>query len=266
MNYAFMTFSCPHWTLAEVLAGAQRYGYNGVELRIDANHHHGVEVSNTPAERAAAREQARQMDVALCCVATSCKFADPITAAQNITDAQSRIDLAADLGAGVLRIFGGQIPAGVSGAQAVDSVVQSLLALADQAAQRGVCLALETHDDWCDPQQVAAVMARVNHPNVGVNWDYQHTTRVGKTSIDDAFTALKPFIRHVHFHDGTLATDKLEFLPIGQGAYNHKRVLALLKSITYSGYLSGEWINWEPAEVHLPRELQAMKQLENANT
>ena len=34
MKYAFMTFSCPDWTLDEVLAAAQRYGYDGVELRI----------------------------------------------------------------------------------------------------------------------------------------------------------------------------------------------------------------------------------------
>jgi hypothetical protein len=26
--------------------------------------------------------------------------------------------------------------------------------------------------------------------------------------------------------------------------------------------LSGEWINWEPYEVHLPRELAAMHELE----
>lgn len=262
MKYAFMTFSCPDWTLDEVLAAAQRYGYDGVELRIDANHKHGVELNSTSEQRAAAKAKAAQYGVALCAVATSCKFADPTNAAQNVAAAHERIDLAAELGATVLRVFGGQIPQGVSREQAIASVGQSLQALADHAAQRGVYLALETHDDWCDPQHVQAVMRQVNQPNVAVNWDYQHTTRVAKTSVDDAFSALSPYIRHVHFHDGTLAADKLEFLPVGQGAYDHRRVLALLKSIDYPGYLSGEWINWEPAEVHLPRELQAMKQLE----
>ena len=27
----------------------------------------------------------------------------------------------------------------------------------------------------------------------------------------------------------------------------------------YQGYLSGEWIGWEPYDVHLPRELATMK-------
>lgn len=264
MKYAFMTFSCPQWTLDEVLAAAQRYGYDGVELRVDANHNHGVEVANTAEQRAAARRAADAHGVALCCVATSCKFADPATVAQNVADAQTRIDLAADLGARVVRVFGGKIPQDLIRQQAIDSVAQALATLAGQAAQRGVYLALETHDDWCDPQDVLAVVSRVNHPNVGVNWDYMHTLRVAKTSLDDAFAALGSSIRHVHFHDGSLAADKLEFLPIGQGEYDHCRVLALLRSVGYEGYLSGEWINWESPETHLPRELRAIKQIEQA--
>lgn len=264
MKYAFMTFSCPQWTLEEVLAAAQRYGYDGVELRVDANHNHSVEVTNPPEQRAAARRAATAHGVALCCIATSCKFADPATVAQNIADARSRIDLAGDLGAQVVRVFGGKIPPGLGRQQATESVVQALATLAGQAAQRGVYLALETHDDWCDPQAVLAVMSRVNHPNVGVNWDYMHTLRIAKTSVDEAFAALAPHIRHVHFHDGSLAADNLEFLPIGQGEYDHRRVLELLCSVDYEGYLSGEWINWEPPETHLPRELRAIKQIEQA--
>jgi sugar phosphate isomerase/epimerase len=80
--------------------------------------------------------------------------------------------------------------------------------------------------------------------------------------VDEAFGALKPFIRHVHFHDGTMDADKLVFLPVGQGAYDHKRVLQLLRGMNYSGFISGEWINWEPPEVHLPRELNAIRAIE----
>ena len=33
MNYAFMSFSCPQATFAEMLALAAQYGYDGVEPR-----------------------------------------------------------------------------------------------------------------------------------------------------------------------------------------------------------------------------------------
>ena len=35
MKYAFMTFSTPDMALADVLAAARQYGYDGIELRID---------------------------------------------------------------------------------------------------------------------------------------------------------------------------------------------------------------------------------------
>jgi sugar phosphate isomerase/epimerase len=109
---------------------------------------------------------------------------------------------------------------------------------------------------------VAAVLALVDHPRIGANWDYQHTTRIAHATPDEAFAALNGRIRHVHFHDGTMAADKLEWRPIGQGAYDHERVLQLLCGARYSGFLSGEWIGWEPAEVHLPRELAAIRDIE----
>lgn len=262
MKYAFMTFSTTNQTLDEVLDTAKRHGYDGVEIRIDSGHKHGLELSSSVDERAAAKQMSAEKGVAICCIATGAKFADPATATQHVEAARAAIDLAADVGAGVIRVFGGQLPQGITREQAMDSVVASLQQLAEKAEARGVNVAIETHDDWCNPQHVAAVVKRVNHPRIGVNWDYQHTARVAKSSADEAFDALRPFIKHVHFHDGTMSADKLEFLPVGQGAYDHKRVLHLLKSIDYAGYLSGEWINWEPADLHLPREIAAMKALE----
>ena len=109
-------------------------------------------------------------------------------------------------------------------------------------------------------------MRRVDSPAVAVNWDYQHTTRIAGTTVDQAFAILQPWIKHVHFHDGVNRADKLIFLPVGAGDYDNRRVIELLLGAGYAGYLSGEWIDWEPYDVHLPRELAAMKGLEHAAT
>ena len=63
-------------------------------------------------------------------------------------------------------------------------------------------------------------------------------------------------------HDGTADLQKLQLLPIGQGEIDHRRAIELLQTISYEGFISGEWINWEPYETHLPRELAAMKRYE----
>jgi len=46
---------------------------------------------------------------------------------------------------------------------------------------------------------------------------------------------------------------------MGTGIVDTKRAMQLLASMGYEGYFSGEWINWEPPEVHLPREIETMR-------
>ncbi|OPZ26816.1 MAG: 3-dehydroshikimate dehydratase [Lentisphaerae bacterium ADurb.BinA184] len=258
MNYAFMTFSTPELTLREVLAAAKTYGYDGIEPRLDVGHRHGIEVAASPRERADIRRQVADSGIALACLATSLTFADPAKTETMLRDARDRIGLAGDLGVPVIRVFGGGIPAGLGREAAIGLVTDSLRRLADHAAERGVAIAMETHDDWCDPRHVAAVMRGVAHPAVAVNWDIMHPVRTGRATIDESFAALRPWIRHLHIHDGR--GEGGELTPIGTGIINHRRAIELLRGIAYAGFISGEWINWEDYRVHLPRELATLKE------
>ncbi len=261
MKYAFMTFSTPELDLDAVLALAAELGYDGVEPRLDAGHAHGVEVAADAAERQRIADAFRRGGVAPACLATSCRLASPDETERMIADAHERIDLAGDVGAGCLRVFGGQIGED-SREAAIDRMTASMSALADHAGERGVRLAFETHDAWCDPRHVAEVLERVNHPAVGANWDILHPLRHGLATIDESFELLKPWIAHLHIHDGRAVDDRLEMLPIGTGDVDHRRTIELLKTIDFDGFLSGEWINWEPHETHLPREIDTLRKLE----
>ena len=79
----------------------------------------------------------------------------------------------------------------------------------------------------------------------------------------EAVRVLAPWIKHVHFHDGGTKNGQFAMQPIGEGEIDHQRAVELLKSISYDGYLSGEWSGWEPYETHLPRELATMKHYEH---
>lgn len=258
MLYSFMSFSTPNQTLAEMLETAHRFGYDGVEPRLDSKHAHGIEVSTSVERRREIREMVEASGVRLACLATSINYADPSTVEEAILQTHDRIDLAADVGALSIRVFGGRIPEGITREAAINQLVSALAQIAEHAAERSVTICLETHDDWCDPIHVAAVLDRVNHPAVGANWDIMHPVRRAGKTMDEAFEILKPWIRHLHIHD-CIGKD---LAPIGSGEIDHRRALELLKSINYAGFLSGEWINWEPWETHLPRELQTMKRYE----
>lgn len=260
MKYSYMSFSTPALDLAGMLAVAQRYGYDGIEPRLDANHAHGIEVALSAPQRAAIRVQVAASGVTLACLATSLSYADPAKTDAMRAQTRERIDLAGDLGVKAIRVFGGQIPAGVSREQAVDLLVSSLSAVADQAARRGVTLCLETHDDWCDPKQVAEVLGRVNHPAIAANWDVMHPVRTKLATIDASFERLQPWIRHLHIHDGS--GEGITLVPIGEGIVDHRRVVERLLAAGYTGFISGEWIGWEPYETHLPREVATMRRYE----
>jgi sugar phosphate isomerase/epimerase len=259
MKYSFMTFSCPELNLDQVLALAQKYGYDGIEPRTSAKHKHGLEFDAPAAVRKEAKKKAKAAGIRIACVATSCSYADPAKTAAMIEDTHQAIDLAGDIGAPRVRVFGGAIPEAVSREQAIELVVKALQAVAEHAQKRKVIVCMETHDSWCEPAQVAAVIRRVNHPAIAVNWDIMHPVRAGGATMDQAFETLKAWIRHVHFHDADIADGKLNMCPIGQGGVDHRRAVQLLKTLPYADFLSGEWIGWEPYDIHLPRELATMK-------
>jgi sugar phosphate isomerase/epimerase len=273
VKYSFMSFSTPTLSLAETIEVARRFGYDGIEPRLDSGHTHGIEVGLSAGQRLSIREEVEAGGIELACLATSITYADPAKSDQMIRQTIERIDLAGDLGVPVIRVFGGRIhpgivsrvlkrnnPVGVAREKAIDLLARSLAEVADHAKERGVTVCIETHDDWCDPAHIAAVLQRVNHEAIAVNWDIMHPVRSANVSMDDAFQALKPWIRHLHIHDGSKTASGM--LPIGTGDIDHRRALEQLKTIGYDGFISGEWIDWEPYEVHLPRELAAMKRYE----
>ena len=255
MTFSFMTFSTPALDLPAVLATAKRYGYEAVEPRLDAKHGHGIEVACSTAERAAIRKTVKRSGVTLSCLATSCVFANPVTRDAMVRDALARVALAADVGAPTLRVFGGAFPETLSREDAIAGVAEALKRIADAAAQRQVTVCLETHDSWCDPAHVAEVMRRVNHPAIAVNWDILHPVRMGLATIAQSFATLSPWIRHLHVHDWA----NNSFAPIGTGIVDHRTAIALLAQAGYTGAVSGEWINWEPYETHLPREIAVLR-------
>lgn len=260
MKFSFMTFSCPELTLAEVLETAQRYGYEGIEPRIDAKHRHGIEPETTAQDRKEIRKQVTASGIALACIASSARFADPETAEERVARTRLCIELASDLGAPCVRVFGGTIPEGISRQEAINNISALLAPLAEYAYEKGVTLCMETHDDWCNPADVASVMKIVDHPGLSVNWDIMHPIRRASVSIAQSFETLRPWITHCHVHDGVMLPER-KLVPIGQGDIDHKTAVKLLKGINFNGFLSGEWISWAgDYDVHLPRELATLKE------
>ncbi len=260
MKFSFMSFSTPELSLSSMLSLAAELGYDGIEPRLEADHGHGISIECDQETRAEIRQTVEQSAADLSCLATSCQLCDPSKREEMIDTARRQIRLASDVGAPCIRVFGGEFPEGMTRSDAIEALSHHLSQLAKPASSNNVTVCLETHDAWCDPRDVAEVMRRVDDPSVGVNWDIMHPVRMGKADVEEAYDVLHPWIRYVHVHDGVFSDGGLEFVPMGEGKVDHRRAVELLEGGGYEGFLSGEWINWEPYETHLPRELDVLRE------
>lgn len=271
VKFSFMTWSTPNLTLDEDLALAKRLGYDGIEPRTSGKvepevgdhktQKHGIEVYATAEQRREIRSKAEDSGIALCCLATSVRLADPANEKAELDYTRRAIALCSDIACPRIRVFGGAYPDSMTREQAIDQMVTALREVADEAQSAGITLCLETHDSWSDARPVAEVMKGVNHPAVQVNWDFIHPWRRVGTDVEDSFNIVKPWIRHCHCHDAVRTEgEKTESRWIGEGELDHAKAFQLLDELEAEVYMSGEWINRkESYEEHLTRELATLK-------
>jgi len=266
MKIALHSASAPAAAWEELLLLAGRHGCTALEIRSGVGQQHGVELTADATELERLRQLAGQARIALHCLSISSSFSDYREVEEHVAEAARYIRLAEQLGFAEIRLFCGRISPGSSRKQARNSIVEAIRYLVPIATSHGVGLLLETHDDWSDPQEMSSLLSLTDKEEVGVVWDVLHTYHDGGAGPKQVLSALGPRIRHVHVHDGVRysAGSTLrhpDYRPIGSGDIDHEEVVQALHSIGYTGYLSGEWYEWEPAELHLTRELGRLQQI-----
>ena len=96
----------------------------------------------------------------------------PQAQAQELQEIRKWIEVAHKLGAGHIRIFGGEAPAGASLEQAADWAVSVLGRAAEESGRRGVILGLENHGGiTARAETMIGILERVDSPWVGINLD-----------------------------------------------------------------------------------------------
>jgi sugar phosphate isomerase/epimerase len=259
-----MTWACPDWTLSQVLTAAIKYGYDAVEPRVDCKQMHGIELTATKKARKEIRANFEDMGIACCCLATSQTYSttDAAVRAESVEQTKRYIDLAKEVGCPNLRVFGGKTPEGAEFAAVKGYVAEALRECAEHAKARKVSVCLETHDGYCHSADTVEVVRLADHPSLGICWDIMHPFRVGET-IAQAFDTVKDYVRHCHCHDGKRpeggGADGWVLALMGEGDIPHDEAFRLLAGTGYEGALSGEHIDYLPAEELLPHEARVMR-------
>ena len=204
------------------------HGVEGVEFRTDLGHGHGVEASLDDAGRGQVILDCRAAGIEIISVATGNRYhdEDATDLRDQIDQTKVRMDLAADLGAPRVRVFGNNFPKDVPREKTIAQVADALQELCAYGVERVVRPCLELHGEF-DWRSCRSVAEKVDHENFGLIWN-SVAEDVVDGSVEQALDTVWPWLDHVHMHD--LA---------GQG-YPYRELFRLLHQKEYAGYMSAE--------------------------
>jgi sugar phosphate isomerase/epimerase len=264
VKLAFMSTTAPEWTFEQLIDGAAKYGYDGIDIRTEWGHGHDLELTTGQDTRQRARQYATAQNIAIACIAISTRFARATKAERDdaVEQVKRNAELAFDLGCGLLRVFGGNIPEGHTMEDLRPHTAEALGRAAEAAAQWGVTPCLEVHDQHNNPDDVVWILEHTGHGNAGAVWHPAHHIRLG-ISVDEAYPKLRPWVRHLHLQD--LPADyqpgqRAPFVPIGEGNGHLARAFELLAKDNFQGFAACEYAAtgaWRNADASQPEHYAA---------
>jgi sugar phosphate isomerase/epimerase len=269
VKLAFSTLGCPDWNLEAIIGAARKFGYEGVELRALAG---SLDLLSRPefaaSQLASTCAYIKDNGIEICCVDTSCAFHSPDASerANQVRIALAHAELAAKLGAPLIRVFPDKIQPGAQRDETRDWIAESLHAVAERLPHE-VEVALETHGDFARAEAAAEIVRLANHSKVKLIWDVANSVAAGDT-IEDAGRVVQRYLAHIHLRDAKPVAGSEHWLPVlaGNGSVSFAEALKVIGELNYDGYVSFEWEKyWRPEieapEVALPDFIDAIRNL-----
>ena len=171
---------------------------------------------------------------------------------QEVANIIGWIDAAERLGAGHIRVFGGNIPKGSTPEQATPWVVEVLSRAADYAGNRGIILGLENHGGITErADNIIEIVQKVDSPWVGINLD----TGNFRTDTFRQIESCLPYAVNVQVK-AEMRDESGK--PVRQ---DWRRVVGLLRKSGYRGYLALEYEAKEEPATAVPRLIGELKRV-----
>jgi sugar phosphate isomerase/epimerase len=242
--------------LAAALDGMAAVGMTGAELRVVGGRNM-IDLSDEEVDGVRAAVEAKGMEIIslasplLKCVLPGSPpldsrvqhdvFGSPHTFEDQPRLTKRAFEIAARLGAGVIRVF--SFWRTTEPEKCYPQLRDALLALADQAAARGVVIGLE-NEHACNVgtgAEAARFLSTVEHPALQLVWDPANASILGETPYPDGYAAVPASrIAHVHAKDCHVKDHKPIWGPLGEMGIDWRGQIEALRRDGYRGWLSLE--------------------------
>lgn len=232
MKLGLLTYNlAAEWDLETILDKCKTFGLGGVEFRTDRAQAHGVEITTSSAERREIREKCEAAGVEIVGLSTGCQFdaPDPQELAANVERTKQHLDLCAELGGGGVKVFGNKlhVAEGIPEEQTVRQIAAALHECGEYARGLGVLVRFEMHGDFQSAEQCNEILDLADSEGVRLIYNCNPGDPVDG-SIREIFTAVAPWVEHVHLHD------------LSDRHFPYVELVKLLRARNYQGWCTGE--------------------------
>ena len=274
MKIAICHYSLRHrwaeekWNVERLIQQVKALGADGIDF------HAGLLGSSRGAGQAI-REALLKHKLALAGISLSNNFNqdDPALLHAQVKNVIEWLRVAAEAGAGVARIFGGNLAYetrknSVKVAVARRQILDGLSYVTREAEKLGVTLALENHDGMpCTAEEQVEMIRKINSPRFKATVDIGNYMQCGQ----EAHVALRmaaPYAAYVHFKDFKKVPDNslpwrwnVEACIPGEGDVNIRACLEALDDVRYKGFVALEYEAAEDEKTALPKCVKYMNEV-----
>jgi sugar phosphate isomerase/epimerase len=157
-------------------------------------------------------------------------FVDAAENAPKVAHMRAQIDLAVELGTGIITTHIGTIPARPDYVWV--AMRDALNAVGDYAESRGILIATETGPE--NGPTLRTLLETLDTEAIRVNFDPANLVMNGY-DLDEALDALYPFIVHTHAKDGFRDPGQWREAPLGTGDVPWPHYVARMQTLGYAG-------------------------------
>lgn len=249
MKVSFTTLGCPDWGIDQIIENGKAFGYDGVELRVREDGRHFSPESSLDEARATG-QKFRDGGIPTMSMMGYSTFAhtDPAQVEENVKLLDRLVDLAEAFEAPYVRTFAGKIPEGADRAAMIEQIGLAIKSVAAKAADKGITIGLETHDDWCAGDTVMKVVSVIDSKGFGVVYDIFNAFHSGIEPWRVTYDKVKDHICYCHVKDGYTGMDgKSIYVLTGAGDLPVNDIVAAFKADGFDSFFSFEWEKmWHP--------------------
>jgi len=183
-------------------------------------------------------EKVRLMGLAISATSGGPNLVDPSVADESVEKFKAFLQLAMNVGAGLVCAEVKAVPEGLSVDDAWKRCVASVKAVCEYAADIGARYAVEPgpHCLVRDGATIMRLIESVDHPCLGVNYDPANVNSAGADPVADA-RLVSNHIFHTHAKDSVRTADGYRETVLGEGDVDFDALVQVYSEAGYDGWL-----------------------------